>query len=57
MTLFEYEFIINLGVNGGMQRDWIKAPTGGQAQKIMEARYPQAQSISIRNITKVEDKD
>jgi hypothetical protein len=55
LTLFEYEFVINLGVNGGMQKDWIKAPTGGQAQKIMEARYPQAQNISIIKITRVED--
>jgi hypothetical protein len=55
LTLFEYEFIINLGVNGGLQKDWIKAPTGGQAQKIMEARYPQARNVSIIKITRVED--
>ena len=56
MKLFEDEFIIHLGVNGGQQRDWIKAPTGGQAENIMKARYPDAH-VTLFKIQEVEDRD
>jgi hypothetical protein len=45
-----YEFVIHLGVQGGQVFDECEAPTGAMAQSIMENRYPNAKTISIRNI-------
>lgn len=45
-----YEFVIHLGVNGGQVFDEVEAPTGAMAQSIMENRYPNAESVVIRNI-------
>lgn len=46
-----YEFVIHLGVQGGQIFDECEAPTGAMAQSIMESRYPNADSIIIRNIS------
>lgn len=52
-----YEFIIHLGVQGGQQFDEVDAYTGAMAQAVMESRYPNAQSIILRNVTYNTDKD
>lgn len=45
-----YEFVIHLGVQGGQIFDEVEAVNGAMAQNIMENRYPNAETISIRNI-------
>jgi len=46
-----YEFLIHFGVNGGQQFDEVDAYTGAMAQTVMESRYPNAELVTIRNVT------